>query len=118
MENVTINIPRKNNKYWPSEVHLTPKVWRLPVPVLDRILIEINNLDCFSPHKGNKLVDSHGHVEAEGYKVFWRLEHLHTDYECASPNPYDNKKTARVLSIALASEVSPLIPRPQPIPNK
>lgn len=104
----------KHRKYWPSEVHLSRKVWLLPVPVLDAVVAEIRKLDCFSPHKGNTLKDSHGYIEVAGHNICWRLEHLDRNYECLSPNPHNNKITARVLSVTLAEEVTALVPRPQP----
>lgn len=83
---------------------LTRTVAELSVPALEELISAVRNFAAFS--KSNDPYGEHdfGNVEVDGVSYFWKVDCYDLNLEFGSPDPADETRTRRILTILAASE--------------
>lgn len=83
---------------------ITPGIAALGAEAVGRIIQTIANYDAFC--KANDPHEEHdfGVFEAEGARIFFKLDYFDLEMRCHSPDQSDPSVTRRVMTIMLAEE--------------
>jgi hypothetical protein len=88
-----------------GHIYVTRGIADLPSADQQAILLKVRTFDTFT--EDNDPYDEHdfGAFDMAGIgKIFWKIDYYGPDLKRGSEDPADPKKTARVLTIMLASE--------------
>lgn len=83
---------------------LTEGICSLPEETQSAIIEKVEKFNDFTPDNDPYKEHDFGAFTHEGNRVFWKIDYYDPSLTWGSENPADPKKTARVLTIMLASE--------------
>lgn len=88
----------------PDRTLMTPAIDALSDAQKLRVMQMVADFEDFT--KANDPHEEHdfGHVTFDNQKIFWKIDYYGRDLTSGSEDPSDPAKTARVLTIMLASE--------------
>jgi len=87
-----------------GRVLYTQGVSALPGDVVAKIMSRIETFDDFTADNDPYAEHDFGQVEADGQKVFWKIDYYDLSMEAGSEDPSDPAQTTRVMTIMLAEE--------------
>lgn len=76
----------------------------LPSDQQSRIREKVEMFDDFTPENDPHQEHDFGSIEHNGERIFWKIDYYDRSLQSGSQDPSDPKRTARVLTIMLASE--------------
>ena len=87
-----------------GQVLLTPGVNELPSDVRAMAIRKVATFDAFTPDNNPHGEHDFGSFDLAGHKLFWKIDYYAPDLQGGAEDPADPEKTARVLTIMLATE--------------
>lgn len=82
----------------------TQGISALPEADQSAIREKVETFNDFTPDNDPYGEHDFGSFDHAGQKIFWKIDYYDKNYEYASENPSDARKTNRVLTIMLAEE--------------
>ena len=87
-----------------GSVMMTPGIAALGPEAVARLVRTLITFDDFSQENDPHGEHDFGAYDAEGERVFFKIEYYDKDLQAHSPDPADPKVTRRVLTLMLAAE--------------
>ena len=87
-----------------GKVVLTRGIRALPQDDIAEIMLRVSRFNDFTTANDYYGEHDYAHFTYKGQKIIWKIDYYDKNYEYASENPADVSKTARVLTVMLASE--------------
>jgi hypothetical protein len=88
----------------PGKVVMTAGIAALPADDITAVLTKVREFSIFTPDNDPRGEHDFGTFEQAGEHGFWKIDYYAPDMIHGSEDPADPCKTARVLTIMLASE--------------
>lgn len=87
-----------------GRVFITSGVNARGLPFVARTLRRVAEFDAFTERNNPHGEHDFGSIDAEGVRVFWKIDYYGKTLDVGSDDPSDPAKTTRVLTVMLAEE--------------
>jgi len=87
-----------------GRVLLTQGIQALGTGQAQKIITKVQNFKSFTPDNAPHGEHDFGAIDHNGQKVFWKIDCYDENLEFGSEEPWNTKKTTRVLTVMLAEE--------------